>query len=124
MTVEEGNDLIAHYMGFVKVPDGYPGNYVWMLGDTIYRSWELDIVYDKSYNNLMPVWFKIQKWYASEFGLLTSTFEMSSLGIIIKATSSKAFQYAESFYYAEGNIAAIWRAVVSFIQWYNNYEKN
>lgn len=131
----EGNKLIAEFMGY----EGY-----FLLGSSKPPS-RIEIIkryfkqhgvnpseywlssqryipyYNSSWDWLMPVWFKIQRWYVHEYGLVTSTFEISSIGIVIKAYTAKAFHHTTLFNLSgEGNeLMAMWLTCIEFIKWYN-----
>ena len=76
--------------------------------------------YHESWDWLMPVWGKAQEWYSHQFGLMTSEFDMSLLGISIKATSSGAFKFCMMFHRAKLDINIVWMAMVEFCKWHNS----
>ena len=124
MDTIQGNRLIAEFMGAKMIVTDYHGINIIEFPNKSTKDLH-GLQYNNSYDWLMPVWFKCQKWYVREFGLLTSTFELSSIGIIIKANSDKAFRWASSFS-PDGNydeMKLLWGAVVKFITWYNDYTK-
>lgn len=87
------------------------------------RPYQMEMEYHSSYELIMPVWFKMQKWYAKEFGLLTSTIEISSIGIMIKAKSTGAFNYARSSDRGQVELNDIWIVLVEFCKWFNNQKR-
>lgn len=73
----------------------------------------------KTWNSLMPVWLKAMQEYTEEFGLLTSTFEMSSIGISIKAKHSSAFKFGWPCF-GKITIQDVYRSIVEYIRWFNS----
>lgn len=78
--------------------------------------------YSASWDFLMPVWCKACDWYTHEFGLLTSTFEISSLSVVIKAKYQSAFKMAIPTF-GNVDISKIYTVLVAFIKWYNENKK-
>lgn len=126
--VIEGNKLIAEFVvpnwELLKDKDykgGIDTNNLYIAASLCAEEYDA-LKYHSSWDWLMPVWIKAMDYYRKEFGILTSTFEINNVGIIIKATHSSAFKYADIFSQDitdEEVKKSIWRAVVEFITWYN-----
>lgn len=97
MSIEEGNKLIAEFMGEVgltKVKDDKIVPY--------------DKKYDTLWNNLMPVVEKIKSIY-------------NTLDLEIKMWGDKQLIIFSLYIFADLN--TVWKAVVQFIQWYNKQKQ-
>ena len=113
----EGNKLIALSPFGNLHKDMYNK---WFNENNIFVAYnESEFKYHLSYTWLMPAWFKAMTWYTKEFRLMTSTFEISNLGIIIKSTSSNSFKYARTIFNEDNYLNDIFEALVEFIKWYN-----
>lgn len=79
-----------------------------------------------TWDELMPVWIKAMLWYRIQYGYVTSTFEITSLGIMIRADDKSAFKHF-GLYTLEPNepyiVGLIADALVNFCTWYNTKER-
>lgn len=101
----EGNKLISKFMG---VDDGIPHDH-----QGIY-------LYHSSWDWLMPVWNKIQRWGKFEFGI---DWEQSIGEMFITISTTKTNKFTFRWLYS-GDIKDVFYVVVEFIKWYNSQNMN
>ena len=101
MTQEEGNKLIAEFMGFTQLAN----TSAFVKGDSL----RLILSYHDSWGYIMPVIERIMPIISNHTETIT-----------INETI-----YYLSFYNKEPikNISDLWLAVIQFIQWYNTTKK-
>lgn len=109
MTIEEGNKLIAGFMGH-KVSYGLEKAMLISTGDINYTP----VKYHKSWDWLMPVVEKIDKDFSKNFEVII----YSASCYIHKWNEDK--QVYDTFISGVGKkIDAVYGAVIEFIKWYN-----
>jgi len=103
-TIEEGNKLIAEFMGIVPIVE---------TNGIVYKDTNTGhimlIKYHSSWDWLMPVVEKIEK--------------TTQCDIIIHAKNvvDASYNSQTQLYYAGSLLQNAWQAVVEFIEWYNNH---
>ncbi len=123
MEILNGNKLIAEYLGAEILSQGgdgdYTGYYRFPRG-TFYCGPAVPfekLEFHSSWDALMPVWSKIKRWGMEEYG----TFWKQSITKDYVEISFERFDSTELFSdHAGVDITAVWKVVVSFIEWYNN----
>ena len=113
----EGNKLIAEFMGLEKNDFGYWVNKDYLFGAQL-KLFDFELKFHSSWDWLMPVVEKIEKdmdmWIRIERDYIFVCRFNDYSGII---SSSNTFTHNK------GKIYGVWLAVVEFIKWYNSCQK-
>ena len=115
MTTQQGNELIARFMGGVYNDVYNPSDPHYDFKNGVYSVDEL--LYHASWDWLMQVVEKIAK---SGFRVKTNFNPIDNSVIVQSVTDSE--QVLSIMYYSQP-IEAVYTAVVQFIQWYNNQKQ-
>lgn len=131
MEIKDSNRMIAEWMQVktIKTAGGgtlydscsFPDDFI-PVGEGVVQTklcWHnIDqLKFHSDWSWLMPVWFKMQLLIAEEWGLHTSTCEISQTGVFIECGS---FRHAKLIGRRLGGISHVYSAVVAFIQFYNS----
>lgn len=133
MTTEEGNKLIAEFMGGEIQPDLTCNNYGKMsIPQWAFIKYNFDTMriggyeYHTSWDWLMPVVEKIDGLKCDKAGSVICQTNTTSHSFYINYNDGKSTCYCHPKYYdgrhreeGESRIENVWQAVVKFIQWYN-----
>lgn len=104
MSTEEGNKLIAHFMG-----NEVDGNRM-----LVYPRW-LIMQYHTSWDWLMPVVEKIENGCGNPYSVEIDKYSCGVRYVhIFNGKKVQFFEAADS-----SKIETVWKTVVAFIQWYN-----
>ena len=116
MNIDEGNKLIAVFMGGTL--DSTESKYYYFLNEGSYK---MELKYHKDWNELMSVVQKIEKTFRSE-DLFCVKIAFNNCIITQERLLDKPIVRAESTNRIDGTkIESVWSAVVNFIEWYNNH---
>ena len=116
MKIDEGNKLIAVFMGGTL--DSSESKYYYFLSEGRYK---MELKYDSDWNELMNVVSKIEKTWRGE-DLFCVKIAFNTCIITQERLMDKPIVRAESTNRIDRTkIEAVWSAVVAFIEWYNKH---
>ncbi len=127
MDIEQGNKLIAEFMGFVRKAGALEHYSVPKGQDLHYKAFTLDLkkmTYHTSWDWLMPVVEKIQSldYFVSILGdgKLPNTKELPvNYCNIFKSGFTTEILIDGGLIPSKSKIESVWKSIVQFIQWYN-----
>jgi hypothetical protein len=129
MSIEEGNKLIAEFMGLKSEWKKYPNPQLDRLEVDKGTHWD-EAKYHTSWDWLMPVVEKIENSKHSNYGEKIKFFVFSMAQFHCSIIGHTGIRQPGCYYQTPygyeppSKIMAVWEAVIGFIQWYNSNNTN